>query len=94
MGQVGSLNLQIAKDSKDLGHGHLAAHFENVKETRDVLLNVKLHSQRLECHVLDPPHVGHPTVSTHLKFGNALKEVVHIVYIIVKNLLGRVLYSL
>ena len=91
MCQVRGLDLQVAKDGQYLCHGHLSAHFENIEEARDVLLNIKLDAKRLESHVLDPPHVHIFDVSGHFELCDALKESVHIVHVVVEDLLGRVL---
>ena len=92
MGQVRCLDLQVAEDGEDFGHGHLATHFQNVEETRDVLLDIKLHAKWLKSHVFDPPHVQHVDISGSLELGDALQESVHIVDVVVKDLLGRILY--
>ena len=91
MGQIGCLDLQIAKDGEDFGHGHLTPDFEDVEETWDVLLDVQLHTQGLKGHIFDPPHVIHVDVGGALEFGDALKEGVHVVDVVVEDLLSGVL---
>ena len=91
MRQVCGLDLQVAEHGQYLCHGHLSAYFENIEEARDVLLNIKLDAKRLESHVLDPPHVHIFDVSGHFELCDALEESVHIVHVVVKDLLSRVL---
>ena len=91
MRQVCGLDLQVAEHGQYLCHGHLTAYFENIEEARDVLLNIKLDAKRLESHVLDPPHVHIFDVSGHFELCDALEESVHIVHVVVKDLLSRVL---
>lgn len=96
MRQVCRLDLQVAEDGQNLGHGHLTAHFQNVEQTWDVLLDVQLHAERLECHVFDPPHVRNAilrTVCAHLELRDALKEVVDVSHIVIEYLLGWILYG-
>ena len=91
--QVCRLDLKIAKDCKHLGHGQLFAHLEDIEETGDVLLDVQLHLQRLEGHILDAPQVRDLAVGAHLELGDVGHEHVDVVHVVVKDLLGRVLYS-
>ena len=93
MRQVRCLDLQVAEDGQYLGHRHLAAHLENIEETRDVLLDVKLDAKGLESHVLDPPHIRHLNVRGHFELCDALEESVHVGHVVVEDLLGRILLS-
>ncbi len=91
MSQIWRLNLQVAKDGQNLGHGYIFADFENVKKTRNVFLDIKLDSQRLESHILDSPQISHLAIRVHFKLGDALQETIHVVHVGVKDLLSGIL---
>ena len=93
MGQVHSLDFQVSEHCQDFCDWHLFADFEDIKETRNILLDVQLDSQRLVSHVLDTPEISDLTVSLLLKLSNVLQVVVYVAHIVVKDLLGRVLYT-
>ena len=59
MRQIGRLNLEVAEDGQDFGNWHLTSHLKDVKETRDVLLDVQLDAEGLEGHVFYSPQIRH-----------------------------------
>lgn len=88
MSQISCLNLEIAEDCKYFGQGHCFTDSQDIENTWNVLLDIKLNAQRLECYVFDSPQVSHLTVGVAFKFGHTLQEAVYICDIVIENLLS------
>jgi mannose-1-phosphate guanylyltransferase len=65
--QVNWLNLQIAENWHDLGDWNRLVWFKDVKQTRNVLLDVKLDLKRLKRQIFDPPDISHVFVRNLLE---------------------------
>ena len=96
MCQVHRLNLQIAEDRQyfdDWQWFLVGIHLEDVVQARDVLLEIELHSQWLEPHILNPPYVlvlGGPRNT--LKRSDLQHEVIHLFHGPVEHELSGILY--
>lgn len=91
MRQVRRLDFEVGEHGEHLRDLDTLAHFKNVEQARDVLLNVKLDPQGLVGHVLDPPHILHIVVRTVFELGDPLDVVVHICNGVVEHQLRWVL---